>query len=265
MMLHNALIFVLDSCRYDTFCHGCAKELLAYCVPRKAYAPATWTLPSHMSMAMGFFPETIEAIPYYNRFARQLFRFRADTYLSAKARQARFIVDGSSIFEGVAENGYATRASVAVSWLRRPCFARMFGQFEYLEQIEEQIQGLRQWTAETPKHVALVNCGETHFPYDSPASNIELPAGIGDAVAWLKPGLHVLGRWMPQLSRLKDRQTEAAHYVTGQIARFLATVGHGTTVMITSDHGECFGEDGLFGHGFYHPAVMEVPLMIFET
>ena len=33
-------------------------------------------------------------------------------------------------------------------------------------------------------------------------------------------------------------------------------------LIITADHGECFYEkDGIGGHGFYHPKVMEVPLM----
>jgi len=31
--------------------------------------------------------------------------------------------------------------------------------------------------------------------------------------------------------------------------------------VVTSDHGELFGEDGLFGHGpFIHEKVLEVPL-----
>lgn len=30
-------------------------------------------------------------------------------------------------------------------------------------------------------------------------------------------------------------------------------------VLMVGDHGETFGEDGLYGHGFYHPKVMEVP------
>ncbi len=33
--------------------------------------------------------------------------------------------------------------------------------------------------------------------------------------------------------------------------------------FIMADHGECFGEDGLWGHGFFHPKVMEVPFVEF--
>jgi glucan phosphoethanolaminetransferase (alkaline phosphatase superfamily) len=35
--------------------------------------------------------------------------------------------------------------------------------------------------------------------------------------------------------------------------------------MVTADHGECFGEDGLWGHAIYHPKIMHVPLLIFTV
>ena len=37
-----------------------------------------------------------------------------------------------------------------------------------------------------------------------------------------------------------------------------------TTVVVTADHGECLGEEGLYGHAFHHEKVMEVPLLIFR-
>jgi arylsulfatase A-like enzyme len=33
-------------------------------------------------------------------------------------------------------------------------------------------------------------------------------------------------------------------------------------VLICSDHGDCWGEDGLWEHGIHHPAVLTVPLQI---
>lgn len=33
-------------------------------------------------------------------------------------------------------------------------------------------------------------------------------------------------------------------------------------VVICGDQGECFGEDGHWGHGYPHAAVMDVPLLI---
>ncbi|MBI3797541.1 MAG: hypothetical protein HY268_11330 [Deltaproteobacteria bacterium] len=51
---------------------------------------------------------------------------------------------------------------------------------------------------------------------------------------------------------------------TGELLDFFHTRGRPTTVVVCSDHGECFGENGLYGHAFYHERVMEVPLLIFR-
>jgi len=33
------------------------------------------------------------------------------------------------------------------------------------------------------------------------------------------------------------------------------------TVVVCGDHGDAWGEDGLWEHGIHHPAVLEVPLL----
>lgn len=50
----------------------------------------------------------------------------------------------------------------------------------------------------------------------------------------------------------------------GDLLAFFNETGRDVTVVLCGDHGECFGENGLFGHGFYHPKVMEVPMGIFD-
>jgi arylsulfatase A-like enzyme len=34
-----------------------------------------------------------------------------------------------------------------------------------------------------------------------------------------------------------------------------------STIVICADHGDCWGEDGLWEHGFHHQKVLEVPLI----
>jgi arylsulfatase A-like enzyme len=48
----------------------------------------------------------------------------------------------------------------------------------------------------------------------------------------------------------------------GDLLDTVDSVGRPTLVVICGDHGECFGEDEHWGHGFYHPKVMEVPMII---
>ena len=63
------------------------------------------------------------------------------------------------------------------------------------------------------------------------------------------------------------RQVRSASYLdarTGELIDVFVRRGRPTTVVVCADHGECFGEDGLSGHGFYHPSVMTVPLLVFR-
>jgi arylsulfatase A-like enzyme len=51
----------------------------------------------------------------------------------------------------------------------------------------------------------------------------------------------------------------------GDLLNFFKVSGRDVTVVMCGDHGDCFGEEGLYGHGFYHPKVMQVPMAIFES
>ncbi len=54
-------------------------------------------------------------------------------------------------------------------------------------------------------------------------------------------------------------QAKALEYVDSHLPELLELLPDRCDLMILADHGECFGEEGLWGHSFYHPRVMEVP------
>jgi arylsulfatase A-like enzyme len=63
------------------------------------------------------------------------------------------------------------------------------------------------------------------------------------------------------------RQVACAEYLdarTGELLDLFIKRGRPTTVVICGDHGECFGEHGMWGHAFYHEKVMLVPMLIFR-
>jgi arylsulfatase A-like enzyme len=61
---------------------------------------------------------------------------------------------------------------------------------------------------------------------------------------------------------LHERQVEALRYLDGVLARLLDRLPPDTWLIVTSDHGELFGEDGYFGHGpIAHDKVLEVPFL----
>ena len=64
------------------------------------------------------------------------------------------------------------------------------------------------------------------------------------------------------LRTLHDRQVEAVRYLDGVFARLFDILPSDTWVVVTSDHGELFGEERFFGHGpIMHEKVLEVPFV----
>ena len=62
------------------------------------------------------------------------------------------------------------------------------------------------------------------------------------------------------MRELHERQINAVGHLDGVIAELFDRLPSNTWVIVTSDHGELFGEDRYFGHGpVMHEKVLEVP------
>jgi arylsulfatase A-like enzyme len=121
---------------------------------------------------------------------------------------------------------------------------------------------------------AFVNFYDAHYPY-------ELPPGSDYRFGGMPRNPHeveLLRNWWTidkrRLSRqevdfVRDAYDECVANLDGQVGRLLGDLGHRgildhTWLIITSDHGESFGEQpGFFGHGtsLYQPQ-LHVPLVI---
>lgn len=116
----------------------------------------------------------------------------------------------------------------------------------------------------------LLNVGETHYPYAVPVQDTtDLPhiSGVhgvfknpdeikhegGEAADFFDEG---------RLKELHERQIAAVEYLDGVLERLLGMLPPDTWLIVTSDHGELFGEEGYFGHGpVAHDKVLEVPFI----
>jgi arylsulfatase A-like enzyme len=114
----------------------------------------------------------------------------------------------------------------------------------------------------------LLNTGETHYPYALPDE---------DPSTWPRiSGVHGVFKGLDDpgpagepeffgakaLAELRERQINAVSYLDGVIGRLFDLVPRNTWIVVTSDHGELFGEDGYFGHGpISHDKVFEVPFV----
>ena len=62
------------------------------------------------------------------------------------------------------------------------------------------------------------------------------------------------------MRELHGRQIKAVEHVDAVSARLFDLLPSNTWVIVTSDHGELFGEERYFGHGpVMHEKVLEVP------
>jgi len=96
------------------------------------------------------------------------------------------------------------------------------------------------------------------------------PSPLQDGFEWFR----VTGtRARMQVDMLREqiarraRQVACAEFLDAQMAdllRCFVARGRPTTVVVTADHGECLGEQGLYGHAIHHEKVLEVPLLIFR-
>ena len=119
----------------------------------------------------------------------------------------------------------------------------------------------------------FVNYFDAHSPYMAPSPYNRRFGLASDAL--LRSAQPVLEDGNPS-NRLSDQDREAVianydnclAYLDAQVGRLLEDLSHqpewsNTVVIITSDHGEAFGEHGFYGHGNeVHQETIHVPLIV---
>ncbi len=258
----NQIFLVLDSLRWDTFNQTRPASLANLGEWKKAYAPGTYTFPSHMSFFVGRLPHTLDGSPYYDslathdfpaggrgRCSEQLWRL---VNLEAPKAATHAVVD-ENIVKGFAERGYRTIGTGAVNWFNPELpagryLSEMFSEYRWFgsqNHAEDQIAWcLERIRVSSEPYFLFINFGETHHRYRFKGCEWwdDKSDPYGDA----------------QLCAA--RQQAALVYLASKIRDLLAEC-QDYDLVICADHGDAWGEAGLWGHGFFHPTVIEVPLL----
>lgn len=259
-MCSNFLIVTLDSCRWDVFAAaelGALRTLVHF---EESEALGTYTLPSHISMLQGHFPHCHRRIPYFNRFVKSVFRINMQG-LEQRPSFTSFPAGTRNIVTGLRVIGYQTLVVGAVGWFESKILTEDFQYFHFtgidVKTQQEIVLDFVDRHAAEPLFV-LWNVGETHDPFEY--------GGRIEEAATLRQLLRQGAEYDPVRTELLLRkQRLALEYVAPFVAETIARLDRldSTCVpIVCSDHGECFGEDGRFGHGFHHPCIMKVPLGI---
>ncbi len=246
-----------------------------------AYSVAPWTLPSHASMLTGQYPGALTAdwtspldrthptLPealYKEGYSTGAFvaNFFAASYPTGLHRGFIRYEALKHTLEEVALNTTLTQSRAVQSPLRRITQERWYSQalkdflrFDWRPLDSYQLHDAKdvvtvhgdflRWQSKTRRpFFAMLNVMEAHAGYASSADTI------------FAGGRTRQDEYDGSISRLDNelRRLFAELERRGELAR--------TIVIVTSDHGELFGEHGMHGHGagLYAP-VLHVPLVVY--
>jgi len=261
--VHNpdsVLFITLDSCRYDTFRRLMPPNICDVGSLSKAMSPSYFTYGSHAAMFMGFLPSIYKQLRFKNSKYSKLFRL---AYAGFSGRESEgFVMDGPSIIAGFSKRGYRCIGSGAAGWFdpnteTGAVLSKDFDSFFYPGEVWELSRQL-EWldkqiiqTAYLAKPIfVFLNIGETHVPY------------WHEGALWDRNDNPCIP--FQKLNRRRDcrlRQRACLSYVDKLLAPLLEAFQQ-ATIVVTADHGDCWGEDGLWEHGISHQRTLEVPLLI---
>jgi hypothetical protein len=253
----HILFITLDSCRFDTFSNSYAPNLKAVAPYYKAQAPGYFTYGSHSSMFVGFTPGIAgSAQTFFDPKFGKLFKIVGVGY-SGKGTEG-YALSGKNIIEGFNNLGYKTIGTAAMMWFDpstvtgshlTDSFSKFFYSGPYF--LSEQIKFVDDCLAKASSPTfTFMNIGETHVPYWhegalwSPEDNPCRPYQLAD-----------------RSQECRERQRASLEFIDRKIGDLLRRHMDGT-IIICADHGDCWGEDGLWEHAFMHEMTTTVPLMI---
>jgi len=255
----SVLFITLDSCRYDTFIGAHLQNLKTPGPVHKAIAPSYFTYASHSAMFVGFTPGVpLARQSYLNPKFGRIFRLKGGGF-SPQWRDG-FQLSGANIIAGFSKLGYLTIGTGAVRWFdpdtpTGSILSAPFDHFFYpgnifflrrqLSWVEERIA-----TVQGQPVFVFINVGETHVPYYYNGA----PWSLSDNPC----------RPFQTVDRSQDcriRQTACLEYADRELGSILQLFKD-ATIVICGDHGDCWGEDGLWEHGVSHEMTLTVPLIV---
>lgn len=264
MKRKNIVLLTLDSCRFDVFQDAAMPFCKSLGAIRKAQAPANFTYASHQAFFEGILPLCKEPVPYYNRYVKQLFAVQevGETVVVKNSEIA--VTSEVSFFDGMRRAGYRIIGCGAMNWFKQASLTAGFDEFKFTgTEADAQVDFiLSRISSPSGPFFAFINFGETHFPYKFAGKKDACPITVlARVIDWPPSESGPVGRDSPAYAH----QVAAAAFLDSRIERLVSQLPQDTIVVICADHGECFGEDGFWGHGFNHPKVFEVPLLIFRV
>jgi hypothetical protein len=270
----NLVIVILDSLRFDSWREAQPATLARLGPVERRWSYASWTAPSHYNLLMGLLPHTSPPEVYASEYYKQDF-LRYRERLNVEGVEFKRLLP-SIFLPTFLRNvlGYRTHAMVSMPVLNpETIINRDFDSFELMPTHNDMAAMVDKlaFDEERPSFY-LLNVGETHYPYALPGedpSNWPRVSGVHGVFKRLDDPDAGGTATSPAeffdtsaLRALQDRQIHAVEYLDTVFSRLFDRTPENTWIIVTSDHGELFGEDHYFGHGpVMHEKVFEVPFV----
>lgn len=270
----NLVVLVLDSLRYDSWLQADTRGFSRLGEVERRWSYASWTAPSHYNFLMGLLPHTSPQRVYASEYYKQDY-VRYSERLGVEGIEFRNLLPSIFLSTYLRNTlGYKVRAKVSMPVLNpHTAINKDFDSYELMpahNDLSAMVETL-EFHPERPTFY-LLNTGETHYPYALPDEDPnEWPriSGAHGVLKTLDTAISGARADEPEtffdeekLATLRSRQIRACSHVSDVFDRLLDVTPPKTWIVVTSDHGDLFGEDGYFGHGpVCHPKVFEVPFI----
>ncbi len=261
-MKNNLLMIVFDSCRFDSFINAKTPNIDRLGEAQRRYSYASWTVPSHAAYLLGCSPHTSPKGVFASEVYKQDF-VQWGARLNIPDISFRGFVPRLSLPAFLREHGYKTNALVSMPVLNQTTILNThFDRYQLMKchhDFNAIIDGLL-FEPDRPSFY-LLNIGETHYPYIIPGESAEsLPhiSGVHGVFKHMDDMVLHGGGDSPeeerffnldQMRALHEKQRSNVEYLDRLFEKLYEVVPRNTHIMVLSDHGELFGEDGYFGHG----------------
>ncbi len=241
----------------------------------QAQAPSPWTLPSMATLMTGLPPEEHGALRVPGGFSAMTGRTLAEHfeglgYDTAATAENPFLGTTFGFGRGFARfrhEGQTPFALPRVPWTHsaRPLGAMLLARLGVLHEtpvgVARRLKDAREFLElrrERPLFL-WVHILDPHLPY---AHAWSLERSLGQRITLATGNRLALGE-DPDLALLREGYEHEVAVVDRNLLGFLKELDSGTIIVLTSDHGEAFGEHGGWEHGHsMYQELLSVPLVL---
>lgn len=262
----------MDSCRFDSYMAAKTPNIDKLGKVEKRYSYASWTSPSHYVMLMGMVPHTSPPGVFASEIYKEDFK-KWRQRLDFQDLEFKSFVPELSLPCKLQKLGYRTIGKVSLPVLNQyTSFSNFFDHYKLMDDhndFEGMIDEIQ--FDNTQPSFYFLNLGETHYPYMLTEGEVPILHGVHgvfknmDSEDRSAKEIEDLTNYFfngDRLLKLRQQQIRAVEYIDDLFLKLYQKCPLNTYFIVTSDHGELFGEDGYFGHGpIFHPKVFEVPFV----